>query len=188
MGRQRTGSPLPDGGRLWYNIGHASAISRPFGRREDRMIQDIAPHIFDNAFRQSDPAPDSRVLAYRENCALLGEDGSFMTYREYQALGLSGPLRYLFSLDGVGYYLCLEELPEEPGYRFIDDNLFRDMDPGERGFAGITGASLSRWYGSRRFCGRCGGALVPSGRERAMVCESCGLKPACSRASMIWRL
>lgn len=137
------------------------------------MLQDIFPHIFDNAFSHAEPCDSSRVLAYKGSMALVGDDGSFMTYQSYRELGIDMPLRYLFSMDGEGYYLCLGELSEERGYHFVESRKFREMQ--ELGFIGITGASLSRWYNIRRFCGCCGSPLVPSERERAMVCPRCGL-------------
>lgn len=43
------------------------------------MIQDIAPHHFDNAYRPAPPSPDSYALCFQERRALLlrKEDGSF---------------------------------------------------------------------------------------------------------------
>lgn len=43
------------------------------------MIQDIAPHHFDNAYRPAPPSPDSFALCFQERKSLLlrREDGSF---------------------------------------------------------------------------------------------------------------
>ena len=40
-------------------------------------------------------------------------------------------------------------------------------------FLAATALHLFRWYVSHRFCGRCGSALRPSPRERALVCTGC---------------
>lgn len=40
-------------------------------------------------------------------------------------------------------------------------------------FAGITGFQLYNWYGSHRFCGRCGQPMKKDKKERMLYCESC---------------
>ena len=42
-------------------------------------------------------------------------------------------------------------------------------------FAGVTGLQLAEWYRSRRFCGRCGAAMVHSTEERMMQCPNVAL-------------
>ena len=51
---------------------------------------------------------------------------------------------------------------------------FREFEPQWLGFAGICGANLAKWYGSVKYCGRCGERTEHSNTERAMVCPECG--------------
>lgn len=52
--------------------------------------------------------------------------------------------------------------------------IFRRAVPRHRAFAGITGYQLYNWYKNRRYCGRCGSMMKPSGKERMMRCGACG--------------
>lgn len=42
---------------------------------------------------------------------------------------------------------------------------------------GLAGRALQvvEWYRTHQFCGRCGGRNIPHGRDRAMICEGCGI-------------
>lgn len=140
------------------------------------MFQDIFPHKYDNHYKpDAVPAPSARVLCYEGKGGYLGADGTHMTYAEYRARGGKGPLTYLFSIDETEYYLCTEDFPAGTDY-VLEDNVRSRTDlPADTVFAHATGASLDRWYRSNRFCGRCGGKMEHSKKERAMVCPSCGM-------------
>ena len=140
------------------------------------MFQDISPHRYDNHFRpDAVPGPDSRVLFYEGKGGYLSADGHHMTYAEYKARGGKDPLTYLFTIDETDYFLCREEFPKGADYVLEENVRYRPDLSAKTVFTHATGASLDRWYRSNQFCGRCGGKLSHSEKERAMVCPSCGM-------------
>ena len=142
------------------------------------MVQDIYPHIFKNEFSRKPAEPGDTVLCYRGSTLLMdAADGIHLPTVAQMADGADGtaPLQYLFSEDGRGYYLWETAAPEPFGpFSYVDSRTYRNFGPMEALFACAVGETLSRWYGSNRFCGRCGGPMAKSETERAMVCPSCG--------------
>lgn len=156
------------------------------------MIQDIAPHRFDNAFgHRRAPADTDQVVCAKGSQVLLreGEELSFPTVREIcgQMPEARERLVYLFLIDETAYYF-LPPLRTEPGGTPGPDWMdffpgfrlaaaagsFRDAEPPWLGYAGITACQLARWWEEHRFCGRCGAPLRPSEEERAFCCDACG--------------
>ena len=156
------------------------------------MIQDIAPHLYDNAFgHRRDPVDTDRVVCTKGNQVLLreGTDLSFPTVQEIcgQRPDARDRLVYLFLIDETAYYFLLPsetetgKTPETdwmdslPGFRLAAAaESFRDAEPPWEGYAGITACQLVRWWEEHRFCGKCGAPLRPSDEERAFCCDSCG--------------
>lgn len=143
------------------------------------MIQEIAPHQFDNEFsHRRDPEAEDLVLCYREGEALIREADSeffFPTVGELEAAapGKTEDLIYLFGIDERAYFL-LQDPVELAGCRYVSIMDFREQQPGWRSFAGITGSQLYRWIQDNRYCGRCGAEMEFSGHERAFCCAGCG--------------
>lgn len=149
------------------------------------MIQDIAPHKYDNAYRRQTPRQEDFALYIKDGQALLlrqeenrendfriptmGELLAYFPHAAEQAL-------YLFSIDDAAYFL-LDGLDGEipPVMEWQGSQYFRMMRPEYQAFAAITAMQLWRWRDSRRFCGHCGTSTVHSETERAYVCPSCGL-------------
>ena len=87
------------------------------------MIQDIAPHHFDNAYRPAPPSPDSYALCFQERRALLlrKEDGSFDFPRfrdlEKENEDIYQNSTYLFAVDGQTFYLLQNlSIPAPSGF------------------------------------------------------------------------
>lgn len=151
------------------------------------MIQDIAPHTYDNSFEhRRDPLPEDLVLYSpdgRKMLVRLGEEQLFFpTVAQVLAAGFTKQdLHYAFLIDGKAWF-ALDRLPEADearlkgldGFTAEKQVIFRTALPRDYAFAGITGMQLLRWRHSERFCGTCGHALEPSGWERAFVCPACG--------------
>ena len=152
------------------------------------MIQDIAPHQYDNSFRRQAPEPADYVFCIRKNqtvlkreeagsdhwaIPVLSEAAAFAPMAERRAV-------YLFSIDGKPYFLVEidkdEEpaLPEDGSFEWKGTQHFRMMEPMYQAFAAITATQLWRWRESRRFCGHCGAKMEESQMERALVCPLCG--------------
>lgn len=145
------------------------------------MIQDIAPHNYDNAYaHRRPPCAGDVLLCYRGNRALLRVSEAGIEYPVLSSAEAADPdfvsgLMFLFLIDGQAYFLA-EELPsrEAEGYTWEPIARFRDRMPSWRSFAGITGAQLYRFRDDHHFCGRCGSRMEPSGTERAYCCPNCG--------------
>ena len=151
------------------------------------MIQDIAPHQYRNEYQPMKPAANSILLCYKGRNLLLrreGEEVVYPTFKEAVNAGvdesdLYHTYTYLFTIDDRRFYLGSgevgEALCEHSTYEWEDVSFFRASKPKYLSFAGITGWQLSRWYETRRFCGRCGKPMVHDEKERMMRCPSCGL-------------
>lgn len=151
------------------------------------MIQDIAPHQYRNEYQPIKPTANSILLCYKGRNLLLrreGEEVVYPTFKEAVNAGVDeGDLyhtyTYLFTIDDRRFYLggakSGEPLCEHSTYEWEDVSFFRASKPKYLSFAGITGWQLSRWYETRRFCGRCGKPMVHDEKERMMRCPSCGL-------------
>ena len=153
------------------------------------MIQEIYPHIYDNQYKPVPPKPESFVLYYEGDAVLAGwetdpehpevQNICFPQFRDFgpNAAAVAEGCRYLFTIDGTGYYLVTEEpeLPEAAVSRFtMEKNVFRESEPLWRCFAGITGLQLKNWYENNKYCGRCGSELEHSDKERMLHCSICG--------------
>lgn len=147
------------------------------------MIQDIAPHQYRNEYRPIPPERDGILLCYDGRKVLVkhsAEGISFPTFAEAEKCGgkekLYEDYTYLFTIDNMKFYLgkdiSYSALTE---YVWEDVWIFRNVAPNYYGFAGITGWQLYQWYGSRRYCGRCGKPMVEDEKERMMRCPECGL-------------
>lgn len=143
------------------------------------MIQDIAPHKYDNAYKPVPPEKDSFALYYENRTALVHqtEDGiTFPTFAELEGLneGLYEDYTYLFTIDDKRFYL-VDEINRDRLSNFTMENteIFRTAQPKYMAFAGITGYQLHNWYTSRKYCGRCGKRMKKDEKERMLYCDSC---------------
>lgn len=147
------------------------------------MIQDIGEHKFHNEYQPKPPKKDSILLCYRGRevfAKVLDGKISYPTFAEAEACNDASKIyedyTYLFSVDDTCFYLGSSlNYQEISGYEFVDTQVFRTVDPRELVFAGVTGWQLDRWYGTRKFCGRCGSRMVHDEKERMMRCPECGL-------------
>lgn len=65
------------------------------------------------------------------------------------------------------------KIEESESLKYFELNIFRSLCAQEA--ARITACvHLWNWYQSNRFCGRCGHALSPDAKERALRCPECG--------------
>ena len=139
------------------------------------MIQDIAPHVYDNSFQhRREPRDDDFVFITRNGKEmLLKQEGEAFRFPTVAECGRGG-LRFAFLVDDRAFFLGTDA-PEKEGFAFEKEARFRTLRPQWLAFAGITGMQLSRWYAGRKFCGRCGREMRDSLDERARVCDACGM-------------
>lgn len=160
------------------------------------MIQEIAPHQYDNSYKKREPKETDYVLCYNGR-EVLTTDGeiTFPTVSEISKTveDAREKLVYLFSVDEKAYYLLNHKtsgkmevvddvnmsLSKErihiPGYDWKVIEFFRSAKPKYQAFAAVTGWQLERWYDTRRFCGHCGTPMEADGKERMLRCPKCGL-------------
>lgn len=139
------------------------------------MIQEIAPHIYHNAFHERKSLPTDLVTVFSKGRTYLTQEGLFPTAGTIKALGAAEEdLVYLFEIDDVAFFLLWqvsgavkEALVETP------TTVFRTMEPSHLALAGATALHLFGWYRANRFCGCCGGAMERDKVERAMRCPKC---------------
>lgn len=145
------------------------------------MIQDIAPHKYNNAYRPDrSPGPESRAICCRDRSVLVQrtEEQSF-DFPRFKDLDSCNPdiydhCTYLFAIDDQEFYL-LDHITVPAPSQFAMENtqFFRTAMPRHLAFAAITGFQLHQWYESRRYCGHCGAPLRKHEKERMMYCDAC---------------
>lgn len=111
------------------------------------MIQDIAPHIFSNAYAPKRPEATSYALYFNGHTVLAGKDSSTLRFPRFSELnGIEESVYekaiYLFAIDNDCFYLVHQVPEEQPEFELKDIGLFRTSGPRHLAFAGITGYSL----------------------------------------------
>ena len=137
------------------------------------MLQEIAPHRFDNAYRPVSPRPHDRLLVYDGGRVLCGGTVEAVTLPTLGALPVRA--RFAFLLDGAPLFLAMAAptcLPE--GFAWMPTRSLRTAMPQHLAWAIAVGESLWRWYQATGFCGRCGSPMDDSAAERARICPHCG--------------
>ena len=110
------------------------------------MIQDIAPHHFDNAYRPAPPSPDSFALCFQERKSLLlrREDGSF-DFPRFRDLEKGNEdiyqnSIYLFAVDGQPFYLLQNlSIPAPSGFSLENIQSLISSRSRTRGILSCTG-------------------------------------------------
>lgn len=162
------------------------------------MIQDIAPHRYDNTYHIQKPGAQDYVFCIQKGRILLRETAEehVLTIPHREEIEAAVPelmdrAVYLFSVDEKPYFLVsvpekaaeeilaklkegAEKEPEQLYYAWKTPTDIRAMEPMHQAFAAITAVQLWRWRQSRQFCGRCGAKTEDSKIERALVCPVCG--------------
>lgn len=162
------------------------------------MIQDIAPHRYDNTYYVQKPGAQDYVFCIQKGRILLRETAEehVLTIPRREEIEAAVPelmdrAVYLFSVDEKPYFLVsvpekeaeeilaklkegAEKEPEQLYYAWKTPTDIRAMEPMHQAFAAITAVQLWRWRQSRQFCGRCGAKTEDSKIERAIVCPVCG--------------
>lgn len=146
------------------------------------MIQDIAPKVFHNEYREEIPKGGDTALFYRGKYTLLkkGSEGDIVFPKVSDFTAPGTVFTYLFRIDEEKYFLVETRGSLVPdglkgaGYTLERQWLFRSAVPRDRAFAAVTGLQMADWYRSRRFCGECGTRLTKDHKERMMRCPECG--------------
>ena len=140
------------------------------------MIQEIDPHRFDNSYQKKERDERSIAICFSDESILASYDEKEQTLSFPLCSQIKEePFVYLFSLDGISYFLY-QDLIEVKGYSLITMKDIRAIDFRENSYPFICYSAyhLWKWYGSERYCGKCGKPLVLDEKERAMRCPECG--------------
>lgn len=162
------------------------------------MIQDLAPAVFDNQYKEKQMNEKSRLMFVRGDQVLYKVEDDKMIYPRYCNCDTEGiDIRYMFSIDDADYFLAFEDeyidedeeadTPyrrlvkrlEAEGFVFKNRMYIRNVylnnpDEKQECYAGVTAYQLGAWYEDNRICGRCGAPLIHSKEERMMQCDKCG--------------
>ncbi len=139
------------------------------------MIQDIGSHTYTVAFEPSEPTNDDILLIFKGNSVLVFEEDGRIWFPTVGGFDLMGEPVFLFRIDDADIYMQdVDAELEFEGWKFVPPEYFRDALPAWKAFAGITAVQLHRWYDNNCFCSRCGGRMLLSREERALVCDTCG--------------
>jgi len=139
------------------------------------MIQDIAPHTFDNSFKQIKPSSKDFVLSFQGKTSLTKSKEDFIQCPTFQDLSIDTKNAiYLFSIDDHPYFFFFD-VPEQNGFTYQPLRPVTKSQPDYFGFAYATGFHLYDWYRNRIYCGRCQTKLQPGTTERSLVCPNCGV-------------
>lgn len=140
------------------------------------MIQDIAPYIFDNHFKNISPKEDSYVIFIKEHyvlCKRIEQNISFPTYQELQP---STKTTFMFSIDDKDFFLggnnrLTKKLLKE--FQFYDIEKIMNYTPKQFRYAAAVACQIKRWYCNNGYCGRCGARLYKAKNERILFCRKC---------------
>ncbi|MBR1445159.1 MAG: NAD(+) diphosphatase [Firmicutes bacterium] len=144
------------------------------------MIQDITPHIYNNAYLPEIPKGSDFVMIFTAGSeVLLKKSGNELSLIRYEDIYSIYPekcedMTYLFKIDDISFYMFKysdEDFPKE--YEKVSVRIFRTMQPMWHSFAAITANQLYRWYDEHKFCPKCGERVHHHDSERALYCENC---------------
>lgn len=148
---------------------------KPEKERRIAMIQDIAPHVYNNSYQMHWAAPTDPVFLF-EDGKMLCKTTEPLCWPTFAELGLAPEKgQYLFSVDDTAFYLTAEKPETLPrGFAFAPLTLLRMAHPRHLAFAGFVASQLQDWYRGNRFCGRCAAPMQHSEKERMLQCSVCG--------------
>ena len=137
------------------------------------MIQDIAPHHFNNQFENRKVTDGDFIIILQNDHILLEKYNDHYQFPRYSDLKhdpQDQPV-FLFKIDEQAYY-SLMEVPEKPLFSYPVSQIRQLEDP-VLAMAAITAVQLIRWRKSRKYCSVCGSLMEDSSLERARICPQC---------------
>lgn len=151
------------------------------------MLQDIAPHTFNNEYKQKSPSGSDFLIIVENHQVLMRlQEGGFSAPAFAEVLAhrpeAADEARYLFSIDDAGFFLASRKLldvgvllqeHEHKDYSFYSMRDLLDR-PSWMAFAGAIALQLARWYRDNTYCGVCATPMDHCATERAVQCPHCG--------------
>ena len=152
------------------------------------MLHDLPYGRLENEYRNVQPSPDSAVVCFQGNKALVTRDSegliSLPTYTQVMAWAQQehwehwneAPVQYVFRLYDTDYFIWMGQggPSGDAAYDYDTVRDLRHLPSKPLCFAINTAWHLYVWYRDNRFCGRCGAPAVHDAKERMMRCPQCG--------------
>ena len=137
------------------------------------MIQDIAPHRYDNIYSCRKAKDEDLIFVFSEDKVLSRFENRSVVFPKGKDFKDIDTI-YLFKIDEVEYYYGNTD-EQIDGYSFNSLRTIREnTDHDDVMMFGLyTAYHLSLWYKDNRYCGRCKEELVPAKEERALECPNC---------------
>ena len=148
------------------------------------MLHDIKPKSYHVEYSISEPNPNDTIIMFDGEevcCRLDGNDTTLPKLRDFSSIN-NFRTQYLFSIDDERFFTPVSgsltnddsvTIPE--GYQKHGFGLFRTIRPQHLAFAVITAKQLCQWYAENKYCGGCGAEMAHAEKERAKICEKCGI-------------
>lgn len=136
------------------------------------MINEIAPHKYDNSFKDIKPSIGDFLICYKDGKVLLKRSFNHLEIPKYESI-VNG--RHLFNIDDNKYfYTEYEDLYNlDDTYEFFESSILRTLEPRVDAYALVVGKHYSFFLNHARYCGCCGSKMVPSLVEFANTCPKC---------------
>ncbi len=143
------------------------------------MIQDIYPHVLNNAYNNKAVAnDDDYVLVFNQKGEVYTKILDEIEFPLVKDVTNKDELVYLFNVDDRNYFLCNnKENLSLNEYEVLSMHGIREIYKKTKYkiFAVNTAKHLFDWYRDNKYCGRCGAKMHHDDKERAMACD-CGYK------------
>lgn len=145
------------------------------------MIQDIAPHRFDNQYENKELTKEDYLFIFKDNTILVKKDKDGIEFPKCSDLvdkisniDIEEKSIYFFSIDKINYFYVQDvEIAETSEWKYETLHSLRTEEPMWKVFAASVGEQLYRWYRSHRYCGCCASKMNFHETERAMQCPVC---------------
>ena len=135
------------------------------------MIQDIFPARYSLVYENRRISENDPVIIGDTKKNLLLINDHLPLYKQVRDL-LPNEYRFLFTIDDQAYFMSYHDLPDLEHVHIR--NAIRILK-GKEAFGALTGHHLLNWYLTNRYWSCCGKPLRHSERERALVCDECGM-------------
>ena len=139
------------------------------------MIQDIAPHHFNNQYENREICDRDSVIVLKDSQLLFTDQNGIRRFPLYceteQGSRKERPV-FLFKVDDHAYY-SMEKVSFTVNTVTEDISRIRQFTDPVLAMASITAVQLIRWRRSRKYCSVCAAPMIDSPTERARICPHC---------------
>ncbi|MGI6020803.1 MAG: NAD(+) diphosphatase [Lachnospiraceae bacterium] len=142
------------------------------------MIQELENTSIDITYKNIKPEKEDFIISVKNGCVLFSgrHDDSISFPRLKNMKAVPANIRYLFKIGSEKYFLVNDaDAFGEFEYQRVKYSFTRRMKNKKELYTAALAVSLSNWYETTRFCGKCGASMVHDKKERMMFCPECGV-------------